>query len=108
MLAGVKAPAFIREGQELPHSLTHPHVRERCSQSRIVPCIDPAPVWDAAAVKLINAIKASLLYIGILVRVLCPLGVLLFLSPSQPLQQLGGPRCCSQPRGRWEHWDCMS
>lgn len=103
MLAGVKAPAFIREGQELPHSLTHPHVRERCSQSPITPYVDPAPVWDAAAVKLMNSIKASLLYIGILVRMPWPRlsgwGVLFFLSPSQPLQQLGGPRCCSQPRG---------
>lgn len=58
---GVKAPAFIREGRELPHSLTHPGVLERCSQSPRTPCIDPALVLDAGAVKLINSIKASLL-----------------------------------------------
>lgn len=55
--AGVKACAFNREGQELPHSLTHPHVLERCSQS---PSINPALVRDVGAVKLIISIKTSL------------------------------------------------
>lgn len=51
-VAGVKAPAFIRKGQELPHSLTHPHVLERCSQSPCTPCIGPTPVPDAGTVEV--------------------------------------------------------
>lgn len=53
-MAGVKALAFNREEQELPHSLTHPHVLGGRSESPGALCIDPAPVLDADAVQLIN------------------------------------------------------
>jgi len=54
-MVGAEDPAFIRDRRELPCSLTHPHMLERCSRSPCTPCIDPAPVLVAGTVNSLDA-----------------------------------------------------